>query len=63
MSTVLEQDHFYSALLVIYVTVLTNPLNRDDEVKRESTGKVRSGSRLRFPATLMNFGLELTAFG
>jgi hypothetical protein len=39
-STVLEQDHFYSAYLVSLVTVLTKSQNRDDELfSIWSTGK------------------------
>ena len=33
MSTVLEQDHFYSEFLRSQVTVSTNSQNRDDELK------------------------------
>ena len=46
MSTVLEQDHFYSAFLVSHVTVQTNFQNHDEEAlclsAREGTFDVAS---------------------
>jgi len=42
-STVLEQDHFYSAFLCSHVTALTNSQYRDDELSWWSTGNLRSG--------------------
>ena len=40
MSTVLEQDRFYSVFLVSLATVLTNSQNRDDEQLRALGKKV-----------------------
>ena len=34
MSTVLEQDHFYSVFLRSFATASTNSQNRDDEMRR-----------------------------
>ena len=42
VSTVLEQDHFYSVYLVSHVTVLTNSQNRDDEVTSHAEYQVRT---------------------
>ena len=39
LSTVLEQDHFYSVFLVSHVTALTNSQYHDDELSCWSTGK------------------------
>ena len=46
MSTVLEQDHFYSVYLVSHVTVLTNSRNHDDELFL--LGQLESGTRVPF---------------
>ena len=43
LSTVLEQDHFYSVYLVSHVTVLTNSRNRDDELILSVSWKAAPG--------------------
>ena len=48
LSTVLEQDHFYSVYLVSHVTVLTNSRNRDDELFLLVNWKAAPGPRKGF---------------
>ena len=53
-STVLEQDHFCSALLRSHETVLTNSQNHEDELSWRRTGKWRPGDAfIALPAALM----------
>ena len=59
MSTVLEQDHFYSDFLVSYLTVTTNSQKRDDEATRLLHGKAHP--RTWCVAVLMTIVLLATA--
>ena len=54
-STVLEQDHFCSALLCSHETVLTNSQNHEDELSWRRAGKWRPGGAIiALAAALMN---------